>query len=146
MIRRCVNIFFFQFSSFFFFLLSFIFSSLPLSFLLSSLIFSLLLFLFHSYSFLFFLDVKITSSLEYHLFYLLLVSSIFSSSLFFCSIFFIFSSVVDLKLNRPREKHFYGERFIHGDPRNCSSSPATRTQLFPRVSHVLRNLLLRSSK
>lgn len=143
MIRRCVNIFFFQFSSFFFFLLSFIFSSLPLSFLFSSLIFSLLLFLFHSYSFLFFLDVKITSSLEYLLSSPCIFDLFFISFLLFNFFYLFFCCRSETE---PATKHFYGERFIHGDPRNCSSSPATRTQLFPRVSHVLRNLLLRSSK
>lgn len=84
-----------QFSSFSFFLLSFIHISSPLiSFLLSSFLLW---------------DVKITSSLEY------LPSSLHLSS-FVQFFFLIFSPVADLKLNRPREKHFYGERFIHGDP------------------------------
>lgn len=84
-----------QFSSFSFFLLSFIHISSPL---ISFLLFSFLLW-----------DVKITSSLEY------LPSSLHLSS-FVQFFFLIFSPVADLKLNRPREKHFYGERFIHGDP------------------------------
>lgn len=113
-IRRCANILFFflslnslPFLSFFYLLYTF--SSSPLPFLSSSSIFfssPLISFLLSSFLL---WDVKITSSLEY------LPSSLHLSS-FVQFFFLIFSPVADLKLNRPREKHFYGERFIHGDP------------------------------
>lgn len=111
-----------QFSSFSFFLLSFIHISSPLiSFLLSSFLLW---------------DVKITSSLEY------LPSSLHLSS-FVQFFFLIFSPVADLKTEpATRETFLWGTIHSRRSSSNCSSSPATRTQLFPRVSHVLRNLLL----
>lgn len=72
------------------------------------------------------------------------ISSIFSSSLFFCSILFsyLFSCCRSETEPATRETFLWGTIHSRRSSSNCSSSPATRTQLFPRVSHVLRNLLL----
>lgn len=126
-----------QFSSFSFFLLSFI-HIFFIAFAFS--LFLLDLFFLSSH----FIPTLLFSSLGRQDNIISWISSIFSSSLFFCSILFsyLFSCCRSETEPATRETFLWGTIHSRRSSSNCSSSPATRTQLFPRVSHVLRNLLL----